>query len=231
MAIAAGSEGLFDQPLAERYRYMPQLSSVSDEHCQSASWARFDIVGSSPYHGGGYLAAYSNPKDRDNESDERWFVGLAGAEALFGRRGDFIFGAGDKVVMVAEGEILTSRWNPYRRRNDFGLDLDRSLVSTQKHAERRLRGPVLDATASVFGYVVEFDDALMVFANDETFKKLPEPVAWRCFPRSARYVNQLHVTLDDHVRIYAFVHDYFLVGRDRGPSTVRPRGPSGAGLP
>lgn len=222
LAIAAGTDGLMEQPLARRFRDMEPIRTISEEHCQSCGWASFDVVASSSDGAGGYLAAYTNPKVQEEDEEQRELLSVLHGGQLFTRPGSYMFGAVDKLIMIGDGFLEAGKWSPYRRRRGYGVDLDKSLVAREVIEDPRLNRDVLDAAASVFGYVVEFDDALVVFANDGTTKRLPEPVNWRCFPRSARYLNHLHVTLEDHVRVYAFVHDYFLPASQRRASTARP---------
>jgi len=222
MAVAAGSVGLIELPLATRYEDKIPPRLVTEWHCQSCSWASFDIVASSPDFGGGFLAAYANPRDPNYEDERHPLLGLLAAESIFDRTGAYLFAAADKLILIGDGFVEAGKWSPYRRRPGYGIDVEKAKLKRQIVEDQRLRKEVLNASASVFGYVVEFDTALIVFANDGTSKRLNEPVSWRCFPRSSRYLNHLHVTLEDHLRIYAFVHDYFLQDHERGTSIARP---------
>ncbi|WP_146898401.1 hypothetical protein [Cellulomonas aerilata] len=225
LAVAAGSEGLLEKPLATRRRDYEGDDSrlLSERYAQSCSWARFDVVASSHRGDLGYLVAFTKPeRDRTAPDEGRDLIGVVNARALFDRPRGYMFAAGDQLILVHESGVDLESWNPFRRREGYGADVERSVVGRRTFSRKGFTQGVLDAGGSVFGIVVEHDNDLEVLASDGTSKRLPEPVNWRCFPRSARYVNHLHVTYDDHVRIYAYVHDYFLRG-ERGPATGKPK--------
>ena len=61
-----------------------------------------------------------------------------------------------------------------------------------------------------FGVVIELEDSLLVLRSDEAIERIEgEVVSWRVFPRSRKYVNQLHVIYEDRLEIWCFLHDYF----------------------
>lgn len=230
LAVAAGSDGLLDHQLVKpRYRgYWGETGvteEVSSTHCQSVSWARFDIVGSSREGSGGFLAAYSSPKwtDENNDRVDRSLLGIVEADQLFDASGDgYMFAASDQLARVHEGGIEFEAWNPYHRRRGAGVDIGKSRSPGASFQDKRLSSSVLDASAAVFGAIVELDDSLLVLGSDGTTRRFPEPINWRCFPRSTRYINHLHITYPNQVRIFAFVHDYFQA-KGQGPGTGRPR--------
>ena len=225
LALAAGSDGLLEQSLTERWDGS-EATQLSGNYCQNCSWLRFDLVGTSHGDSPGFLAAFSNPNWLSDKGEaSRSLLGIVDADQLFGRSEGYMFSAGDQLVLVHDGIMEMDAWNPYRRRKYSGVDIGHSLLTHETISNKRLRnsGTIIDAAASVFGFVIEQEESLLVLANDGTTKRLPEPVNWRCFPRSNRYVNHLHVTFEDHIRIYAFIHDYFLEGAERGPASNRPR--------
>lgn len=230
LALAAGSDGLLEHELVQpRYRgYRGEMGStevITDAHCRSCSWARFDIVGSGNHNAGGFLAAFSNPNwtDDDDVRLQRTLVGIVEANRLFETETDgYMFAASDQLGLVRAGGIELETWNPYLRRRGSGVDVGYARKKTTQFADKRLSSTALDASATVFGAIVELDDSLLVLASDGTSRKLREPINWRCFPRSSRYINHLHITYENQVRIFAFVHDYFQSKR-KGPSTGRPQ--------
>lgn len=235
IAVAAGEDGLWQQPvtsLRSRLRrgevnreQQPEL--VSDRHCNAASWARFDLVASSVGSDGGFLAAYSKPtKEIEDEAGERTLIGFLEAQQLFNNVGGYMFASADTLVMASPGRITLENWNPYRRREEAGIDLERSRGRVSEVLTDDIDSAVIDGAVTPFGLVLETDDSLHVVASDGTSNSAPEPVNWRCFTRSTRYANHLHVVSDEHLTVRAFTHDYFLDARQRVASTVRPKGPS-----
>ena len=231
LAVAAGAEGLWDQPVPSRWGEVDEAHIVSTVPCQAASWAHFDVVATSIGVTGssGYLAAYTNPKSTDSTDGARSLIGTLPAEQIFGDRSGYLMASQNRLLLLSSQAIEVETWNPYRRRPGEGVDLAKTRVAHKRFEEPRIKKEVIDAAVSVFGLVAEYDESLRILANDGTTKRLAEPINWRCFQRSTRYVNHLHVTFADHARIYAFVHDYFLKSPERGPSTARPTGPSEVG--
>lgn len=227
MALAAGSEGIFEQILmSERYapeRYDPV--QLSDRTCIACSWASFDVIATAGPRNAGYVAAFSAPRrDQSGLKEERHLIGLVDADDLFSTSDGLLFGAADLLVLATNSALLIDGWNPYKRReNGIGTDVNSSLLTRREIKVERLKGVAIDAAATVFGIVIELEDSLLVIGVDGSFKRLREPVNWRCFPRSQRYLNQMHVTYDDHVRIYGFIDDYFIPHSERGPAIRRPR--------
>lgn len=225
MALAAGSDGVFEQPLSpERYwteRYEP--IQLSDRMCISCSWASFDVVATSGPRSAGYVAAFSKPS-RDEEESHR-FIGVVDATELFSSSDGLLFGSGDLLVLATQSALVLDGWNPYRRRAEHGIDLRESLLGQERVEIQRFTDDAIDGAVTVYGIVLEMGESLLIVGVDNTTEILPEPVNWRTFPRSQRYLNHLHVTYDDHVRIYAITDDYFTNYETRGPAMRRPREP------
>jgi hypothetical protein len=80
---------------------------------------------------------------------------------------------------------------------------------------------VIDAETAIYGVMVETDTDLSVLASDgRSYRVGEEPVNWRAFPRSLRYLNQLHVILEDRLEIWAFNDDFF-VDQDKKKLGIR----------
>jgi hypothetical protein len=125
--------------------------------------------------------------------------------------------------MASHSSLYIDGWNPRLRRDDQGVDLQRSLFSERVIRVSDLTDEAIDGAAAVFGIAVEMDSALLVRGVDGSVSGFGEPVNWRTYPRSHRYLNQLHVTYDDHIAIFAFVDDYFILDQDRDPAVSRPQ--------
>jgi hypothetical protein len=225
MALAAGSNGVFEQTLtSERYledRYEPV--QLSDRMCASCSWASFDVVATSGSGGAGYVAAFSKPSRDEEES--RQLIGVVDSSDLFSSSDGLLFGSGDLLVLANQSTLMFDGWNPYRRRTDYGIDLGKSLLGQERVEIEGLTDEPIDGGVAVYGIVLELDESLLIVSVDGTTTSLPEPVNWRTFPRSQRYMNHLHVTYDDHIRIRAITDDYFISPKTRGHAMHRPREP------
>jgi hypothetical protein len=231
MAVAAGSEGIFDQALTSfvdwSTRYQPRL--LSSRHCTGCSWASFDVVGTSGPRDAGFVAAFSKPKQDESESGlrrvgntTRELLGLVDSGELFPSSEGLLFGSGNLLVMASRSVLHVDGWNPAHRRANQGIDLQYSLFSQNMLEVSDLTNDAIDGAATVFGIAVEMDQALLLRGVDGSISSFGQPVNWRTYPRSHRYLNQLHVTYDDCLSIFAFVDDYFISPEHRGPAVRRP---------
>jgi hypothetical protein len=232
MALAAGSEGMFDQLLTS-FRDWPRRNDsrqLSDRYCTGCSWASFDVIGSSGPADAGFIAAFSKPHSDETESrlsltaTSRQLLGVIGSESLFPSSTGLLFGAQDLLVMASRSALYIDGWNPrLRSENEEVVDLQQSLFSQRVLEVSDLTDDAIDGAATVFGIIVEMDSALILRGVDGTILEFDQPVNWRTYPRAHRYLNQLHVTYDDHVAAFAFVDDYFTSAENRGPAVYRPR--------
>ena len=144
-------------------------------------------------------------------------MGAIGSEELFPSSSGLMFGVADLLVMAVRSSLFIDHWNPYLRRDDQGVDVQYSLFNQQELLVSDLTDDAIDGAATIFGIVVEMDSSLLLRGVDGTITAFGEPVNWRTYPRSRRYLNQLHITYDDHVSIFAFADDYFINEENRGP--------------
>jgi hypothetical protein len=232
MAVAAGSEGLFDRQLSD-FRdwssealgsFEPRL--LSDKYCASCSWTSFDVVGSSGPRDAGFIAAFSKPEADEAESGltatSREILDVIDSDTLFPSSEGLLFGAQDVLVMASQNKLQVEGYNP-RLRDERAkvVDFQQALFNERNLKFSELTDDAIGGAATVYGILVEMDSALLLRGVDGTISAFGQPVNWRTFPRSRNYLNQLHLTYDDHVSILAFPDDYFPVG-DRGPAAYRP---------
>ena len=228
MAVAAGSEGMFEQVLAPRGQWQTRSepAQLSSKPCVACSWASFDVIATSGPRSDGYVAAFAKPsRTRRDEAivrDARELVGVVDAAELFPSSSGLLFGEQDLLILASPSTLLIDSWNPYLRRDNYGADVGSSLSGQRQLQVSSLTDDAIDGAATVFGITVEMDSSLIVIGVDGTIRDFGEPVNWRCFQRSKRYFNQLHVTHGDHIRVYAFVDDYFMPSELRGPAVRRP---------
>jgi hypothetical protein len=232
MAVAAGSEGMYDQTLTSSLNWPAtnEPRQLSDRNCVACSWAAFDVIGSSGPGDAGFIAAFSKPEKEEAEQGPVTFTGtsrqlldIVGSDDLFPSSDGLLFGAENLLVMASPSHLYIDNWNPYLRRKDQGVDVQRSLFNEKEFEVDDLAEEAIDGAATVFGIAVEMDSALIVRGVDGSISGFGEPVNWRTYPRSRRYLNQLHITYDEYVSIFAFLDDYFVSDEDREPAVQRPR--------
>jgi hypothetical protein len=250
LALSAGSEGLFELAIEapfgpERPRLLTPL------HSSSSHWTFFSIFSSSPLHAGYLLDFDLHKKGRPStsfeveayldwrsagmiaegppeESSNRSFHALFRAEDLF-HRSSFSWGVQEKLCQVSDNEVRIIRYWPWNRHGEERFEAMGEVAFSGSGAEP------ISADSAVFGYVLEFDDSLLVIeSTGEEFRIPGEPVNWRVFPKSRYYENHLHVLFEDRLEIYTFNDDYFVAQKGK-PIGIeyrpRPAGRSSAQTP
>lgn len=222
LAIAAGSEGLFEKKITT-YQWDDVEDDdprrLSQDHCTDCGWAFYSVFGSSSL-GAGFLASFEReetdnyPRFRRRRFD-RVIVDseIFGAEPP-GAQAKYSWASQDKIYRAVNGTVDVARYTPWKEPPERIEQLGTlSLRSRQKS--------IISAAVALFGTVVEFDSSLAVILSSGRILHLRgEPVNWRVFPRSKHYENHLHVIYDDHIEILSFNHDY-LVNQDQKLSGIR----------
>lgn len=230
MALAAGSEGMYEQRLMsfDDRAIANRPKQLSDIHCSACSWASFDVVGTAGPGDAGFVAAFTKPRPEEGEellavaSSSRELLGVIGSNELFPFSDGLLFGAGTLLVMAARSSLFIDGWDPFLRRDNELTFVQSSLTSRRQIAVDALTDDAIDGAATVFGIVVEMDRGLLVRGTDGSITAFGEPVNWRTYPRSRRYFNQLHITQEGYVSIYAFFEDYFIPAATRESAVHRP---------
>lgn len=227
LAVAQGEQGLVELPTATP-RYMDEpfsgrLHQISNEWCDNCSWVSYDIL-ATRYGKGGYIGAFeSGQADEDYLDGQRQLLQTVSSSELFGLSGGTLVGGGNLLALIQEDSLSYQTWNPYRRKDAAGVGWERSRGELRDF-EFRGGSTVVDAALTVFGLVAEYENGLTVYGSDGRRYWIPgEPVSWRVFPRSNRYLNQLHIVKEEWIDVYAFAHDYFQASSQRTISLARPR--------
>lgn len=222
LAIAAGSEGLFEKRLItyeEDELKDDEPKQVSQAHCTDCGWAFYSVFGSSSL-GAGFLASYEREEPEDNPRFRRRRLDrvivdseIFGAEPR-GAQTKYSWASQDKICRAVDGAIDVARYAPWEKQPQ----------RIERIGTLRLQGrqeSIVSAAVALFGTVVEFDSSLAVIPSSGPNLQLRgEPVNWRVFPRSKHYENHLHVVYDDHIEILSFNHDY-LVDQKQKISGIR----------
>lgn len=230
LALASGDLGLFERP-ADRTRdwlwedRFPEDLKVSDRPASLCSWSQFDIVGDTP-DGRGFVTLFSRP-DRSAtgrsawDEEERRPIGQALESELFPGHEGLLLGTSKRVLLISGDGVHARSWLPYKRRVS---DWQESAVSAPIGTEDAPRSAQpIDAAIAQFGIVYEYDSSLVVeLADGERLTLRGEPINWRVFPRSQRYLNHLHVTRASYLSVYIFWGDYFTEGPQRVLGATKP---------
>jgi hypothetical protein len=225
IAIAAGEEGVYECRPSESQMPVPSAveedQSGSTRDCTSCEWMFFSIYSSS-HSNPGYMVEYRHQSQDKLQlmapgflTSGRYFSGTHTMRQIFDGADqtptrpdapkEYSWGTHDKICRFANQRIDVMRFNPWAKPDQPKFQLTGSIpVMTAK-------GEFVGAQAATFGFVVEFDNCLVVLQSD-TLKPTNlwgEPVNWRVFRHSKFYTNQLHVIYNDRLEIFSFNQDYF----------------------
>ncbi|MBS1963099.1 MAG: hypothetical protein JST04_12865 [Bdellovibrionales bacterium] len=213
LALAAGSEGLFEVKLGDNFGFNGKADPerLTSGNFTGCNWLYFSIYGSSHTTGGKLIDYRKGEENEDNgkrrffsrdESIERVISGVRTERSIFHDQG-YSWGNQDKIFLANDRRIKIKKYSPWDKENRLSDLATLDLASW--------KGAIVSAATAHFGSVIECENALVVLPTEGSAITIPgEPVNWRVFPRSKHYENHLHVLYQDRLEIFSFNHDYFL---------------------
>lgn len=213
IALSAGSDGLFELSVAREDEFInlrnvdKQIHQVSERHSSFANYANLSIYSSSLV-GSSYMALYNWREDNFGNA-KREYSDMIDSSDIFGDNlDDLSWGVDGKVFRARGNGFNVVSFNNYEEHKRF---------NKQKDFKKNLtKGRIIGGASAFFGNIVEFENGLRVILTDNSVLDINQPVTkWRIYPRSLNYENQLHVLLEDEMRVYAFNHDYFISQIDK----------------
>lgn len=208
LALAAGDDGLFELAV-DVFGSDHEPKEVSSKSCTSCSWVFHSIYGSS-HETSGFLADYVRRRRRANDRpisdvDEngRWLRAIVSSDDIFHEQG-YSWAAQDRICLATNGTVRIANYAPFD---------EAEQVTRRGKIDVRLRrhGRVLAGGIALYGTIIEYQNGLVVSLSDSTTWKCTDRItAWRNFPRSRNYENQLHVIHDDRLEVLSFNNDYFV---------------------
>ncbi len=218
LALAGGSEGLFVCKLDQEAKQLRDLQPVIKEDCNQARWL-FSSLFSSSFFNEGFMADFVSERAESNgrTEDTNKQIKLLKSSEIFKHKirygiGKplFTWGVEDKICTATATSVEVVQYNPEK----FEPTERFKTLGLVKH-KRFTDAAIIGADSALFGYVIEYDDGLLVINSApqngwETNWLEGEPVSWKVFPKSEYYSNQLHVVYDDHLCIHSFNQDYFV---------------------
>jgi len=200
IAVAAGDYGLFEVPIQRLNARSPR--ATIEKPCNKCSW-NFQSIYCTDSAQSGWLAEFEKIKTEGEGYTSRRFTKELSSEDIFGEQG-FTWSQQDKMYMATQDRLRVARYIPW-------LDREQRLVRYRETIPLPQNDQVLSGAVANFGTVLEYKDSILVLQSDNgIFTVTGDPVAWRIFPKSKHYENQLHVVFEDRLEIYSFNHDYFL---------------------
>jgi hypothetical protein len=233
LAVAAADDGLFELSI----RNHREPTQVSNYHTVFINWAFTSIYGSSDIESG-HLAAYTWTEeeiegDRDFDASfettdtrrVREFVRLVSEDEIFGESSQttngnraLSWGGQDKLYRATAlgieavhftQQYVADQMSNYRPFEPIGK-IDLAIAGLENP------GAAISGSVTLYGIIVEYEDALIVAASNGEQHVIPGPITrWRVFPQSVRYENHLHVIFDDRIEIWSFNNDYFVDQREK----------------
>jgi hypothetical protein len=201
VAVAAGDFGLFEVPLTPIWN--KGVRPTIDFPCNKCSWNFQSIYCTSSDSLAGCLADFEKVRADGDMFRSRRFAKELYSEDIFGESG-FTWSRQEKIYLAGNDGLRVARYIPWEEK-------ERRLLRMPDLIPFRAQGKVLAGAVANFGTVLEFENSLTVLLSDgEEIWIGGDPIAWRIFPRSKHYENQLHVIFDDHIDLFSFNHDYFV---------------------
>lgn len=203
LAVAAGTEGLWEVPAAPGYSASEEYKQLSANSCRDCNWSYFSIFASTDESG--FFAEFTKIQNGAYvQTAQRRFERIETAVQIFGSQG-YAWGVQDKLCQAGPNSIKVMRYTPWE------LEESDRLKSLGTIRFQRWKGAIVSASTASFGVIVELENAIVVLPSLGPAVTLPgEVVNWRVFPRSRNYENQLHVVHDDRLEILSFNHDYLV---------------------
>jgi hypothetical protein len=208
---AAGSDGLFEIPVPPGKRNTAAGIPIIDIPASRCEWTFSSIAASGPDNRL-YVAEFRrSQKTTARSSSGLIFERVIEEDELFGAQkpspADLTWAAKDRLFRFSDGKIDVVKCSA----KSSTAELSFSNFAKLDAAGGMASDNVVVARVAPFGSVVELDDRMVILPTaGEPIILMGEPITWRVFPRSREYINHLHIVYRDHVRIFAFTHDYFV---------------------
>ena len=209
VAVAAGTDGLFEAPFERGQSQRKfEIKSPKQQFQQSTNkvgWMYFSLYGSD-YHDG-FLADYKAYREKNDRKHpiKRELLKQSSVNQLFSSDGgDYSWGVHDKLCRIQSNSLDIIQYRPSKGKRLNTLSGVQLQISPDF-------GEIVSANSAPFGYVIEYDEGLLIVTSDGKQHLLPgEPINWRVFPNAVHYSNHLHVIYDEALVIYSFYQDYFV---------------------
>lgn len=211
VACASGDAGLRQLDLHLERGFQPRESEgleLNTESCDACDWM-YQNVSAMSYRGKSFIAnfkrtdKYFEPADSERSRDENEDAGIEiiefmGTESLTENLAEseahgktITWGSHDKIYRISGNSLESFRFTSSGKRPDLGK------VELPGHADE-----VVSVTAALFGVTIEFDASLLVVKSDGSCVVFEgEPINISTFSRSKSYENQLHLIMDDQLRV------------------------------
>lgn len=211
VACASGDAGLRQLDLQLEQGFRPSESDgaeLSSESCDACDWM-YQNISCTSYRGSSFLAKFKRtskyfvpaevdqqPHDGDPASIEK--IEFCGSESLIDPTNNndkglpsVSWGSHDKIYKVEGRNLESFRFT--------GSGDRRSLGKVQLPG---CSDEIVSVRSALFGVVIEFDESVVVVKGDGSIVNFEgEPVNISTFSRSKSYENQLHMVMDDHVKV------------------------------
>lgn len=191
---------------------------VSKKHSSFSNW-NFSSIYSSSYVDSSYLAAYDwveNKSENNKVNFEIEFKNSISEKNIFDdsilekntfKSFDLSWGLQEKIYKYNGNELNIVK---YKQGSIGKKNYSENFTQLTSFPLDEMNGNLVSGGVALFGVIIESDNSLIVIQSNKNPYKIVEPVTrWRVYPRSKRYLNHLHIILEDKLEIYSFNHDYF----------------------
>lgn len=217
LLLSGGSEGLFEF-FIDRENFYPskfrkiddKIIQLSDSHSLISAYAFSSIYSTSNIDDSFLMANYW---DREDNNWKLKFDDFYKESDIFSdinkKEKGFSWAENEKIYYIKKGlPMKVSRFtqgNINKSYRQVFRTLDNQYSNDINEAN------IVSAGVAQFGTIIEDLNGLTILQSDgNEYRINGDVIRWRVYPRSRRYMNHLHVILNDRIEIYSFNQDYFI---------------------
>ncbi len=214
LLLSGGSEGLFEFLIDRENFYPPIFKKIDDKiiqlskrHSLISAYAFSSIYSTSDIGGSFLIANYwdkvdNNWKLKFNKFYEESYI-FSGVDK------GFSWAENEKIYYAKKGH--TMKVSRFTQGNINKSDEPVFETLDNKYSNDVNEKDIVSAGVAQFGTIIEDLNGLSILLSDgNEYRINGDVIRWRVYPRSKRYMNHLHVILNDRIEIYSFNHDYFI---------------------
>lgn len=214
VAIAAGSDGTFRYRAdADHYEDAKEVHQFSEHHTTNIDWTHISLFRTS-LQCPGELLTFERVKPQSNKSSQpnvpdKFLAAVTFAEQEF----DYSWASKHNIFGLRNNQLSIYTWSEKAIRNSAEThegQLSKSLKNVRHINLQAWKGRVLSAATTVFGTVIECENALLVADMNSRIWTVPHEVSrWRTYGRSTYYFNQLHLITEGNLIALGYTDPIF----------------------
>ncbi len=217
LSLSAGSDGLFELFIDKESFYPPYFKKIDDkivqlseQHSLVSTYAFSSIYNTSDIKGSFLIANYWENDENSNNLKLKFDKIYYEEDIFTDNNSVFSWAENEKIYCIGKNEPLK-----VIKFTQGNINKNNNIIFESLKFEDSLNvlndEEIISADVAQFGTIIEHNKGLTILQSDgEKYRINGDITRWRVYPRSKRYMNHLHVILNDRIEIYSFNHDYFV---------------------